>query len=688
MAGRRQHFIPRKFLRPFCNDSERSTIWLFRRGAERAVNTTIMNVAHQRDFYSPPESKNYITLDDEITEYESSVLYPMLDELRSDHGAQELNESKIAEVIVHLSIRTAHTRTIFREGTGALTEAIKQLLENPNILLGSEGFPSSEPSTRIKKLISDAIDEQGLSKATGFSTETLTRLAYMLLRENSQELRTLFSSQRSSIEQAIDKFGLKRVPDFHKEALSGSLAPPARVEQLSKFYWCQIPTENALLPDCVCVARDKVGHWLPLLLSNPEEIEVIVMPLSPNKLAVGKKEINTEFNHDEFNTIAVKTSYDFCLCKENNEKVRNLYLEYGHNSEKEINEYFQKSINGALYSFLENPNSNQAKESILDHNTESDAGSCNINFQFDDTIESDQHKLIVDSITQLIQNVCVRSGSKIEKFCHYINCIIITDDYLGTINSLTNNKTRGTEDDNNIGIAIPIITEYKKIDLVLRHSAINQLYAATNTSTRNYIKITLEEIFLWVVYFSKIQSGNKITRDKTTFIETNLSQLGNEIYYHFFKHKYGTFSLEYLHTCEKITIEKLDEYRNIAISKRNEYRNAGDVNIFYIDISHLIRDTCQYISKLIGLYNNEHLSGAVSEKLNQKLIFYELDKWYSLLEKDLTNFDRRTNVDWNTNELSFQNRHAERLLLWFGILLDETESGMYIHVPYIIGLDE
>ena len=70
MAGRKQHFIPQHYQRPFAIKGSDERIWTYRKGKSKPIPTSIADTAAQRDFYSEPSTGDIPTLDDLITVYE------------------------------------------------------------------------------------------------------------------------------------------------------------------------------------------------------------------------------------------------------------------------------------------------------------------------------------------------------------------------------------------------------------------------------------------------------------------------------------------------------------------------------------------------------------------------------------------------------------------------------------------
>ena len=116
MSGRKQHYIPQCLLRGF--EASRSgkgpQVVVLRRGREPYLSS-IEDVAAKRNFYSELSHDGRKTLDDLITVYESR-LGSILTELRASEPGALVDSSLAAELVTHLTVRSAFLRGVFSLG--------------------------------------------------------------------------------------------------------------------------------------------------------------------------------------------------------------------------------------------------------------------------------------------------------------------------------------------------------------------------------------------------------------------------------------------------------------------------------------------------------------------------------------------------------------------------------------------
>ncbi len=101
MAGRKQHFIPRHFLKEFVVPDGSDKLWMYRRGLPKPVPVSRDDAAATRDFYSKPAETDAPTLDDLITEYENELKFHV-EKVRSIRPGEGVPSHPISETIAHL----------------------------------------------------------------------------------------------------------------------------------------------------------------------------------------------------------------------------------------------------------------------------------------------------------------------------------------------------------------------------------------------------------------------------------------------------------------------------------------------------------------------------------------------------------------------------------------------------------
>lgn len=307
MSGRKQHYIPQALLRGF--QAERSgkmaQVVVYKRGQAPYV-TSIEGAAAKRDFYSIPATGPEKTLDDRITDFESTQFSKMIRELR-EIGAGDVNPLTAATAVVHLSVRSAHLRQSFALLTTEMLDHLNVLLRNPASAREYAGIDSGSPESMLAEEVAKEIDKSPVALWTEKDRAALQRLFMFRVRERFERA---FEKAMPLMQQYLQSFG-KMIPGMaeqgHVKALERSLAPDERIQGLLKFRWRveQIhEPRHLILPDCLAVSgeHDALVHLEPYVLGSDELARVVAMPISTTQVLIGARDevrdltnLNAEF---------------------------------------------------------------------------------------------------------------------------------------------------------------------------------------------------------------------------------------------------------------------------------------------------------------------------------------------------------------------------------------------------------
>jgi hypothetical protein len=255
MSGRKQHFIPQILLRGFetAPSRKKGQTIVFKRGREPYVSA-ITDVGAQRDFYSGKRiGSDQTTLDDLITEYENR-LGTKLQQLRSSTPDQSVNASLAAEVVTHLTVRSAFLRETFKLGAEALLEKLSSFLSDSERYQEYLGFGSDEPLSIAKDELDKALDLITPSLPIQVPRAVLRRMALFRLREsfapsNPENPSLSITETAQAMAQSIPQ----SLRQGHVKALEKSLAPGKRQEALAKLQWRTVLNVFSIFPT---VAQD------------------------------------------------------------------------------------------------------------------------------------------------------------------------------------------------------------------------------------------------------------------------------------------------------------------------------------------------------------------------------------------------------------------------------------------------
>lgn len=330
MAGPKQHFIPRSFLRGFLTNIPKEQVWQYRSGKQEPILNTIMDVACQRHFYSRPQAGE-TTLDDQITEHEKGGFENSLARLRSLPVGSSANPDDVADVLAHLTIRNSQSRDTISEAADTISSMAKRYLVEGQPL-PSDLFRPENPAPKIAEPMLSAFQESPAAKLTPLKLETIMRAVYFRIRECVPVLGTLMGEQIAAqvmpYLEMLEKIG----PDAHVRALAGTLAPERRAQQLASRYWSVEKADEqhgVILPDCIAIARTESGEWESLFLSDHSQTEAIVFPLTSATLLFGSLEGKVCDTIENVNEALASHSSTFFVAHQQSEPLTKLIPQIG-----------------------------------------------------------------------------------------------------------------------------------------------------------------------------------------------------------------------------------------------------------------------------------------------------------------------------------------------------------------------
>lgn len=136
MAGKKQHFIPRLFVKYFSENPETKNpkIWFYRYQKD-PYSSGINDAPAKRYFYSYIEDDEINhSLDDKITKYEERTIAPILLQLQSSDVGQQIGPILPAHLISHLIFRNDHFRQFIANTAKIGLKTLKSIICNKNNL--------------------------------------------------------------------------------------------------------------------------------------------------------------------------------------------------------------------------------------------------------------------------------------------------------------------------------------------------------------------------------------------------------------------------------------------------------------------------------------------------------------------------------------------------------------------------
>jgi Protein of unknown function (DUF4238) len=289
MAGKRQHFIPQFIQSGFASHviSDEIYTWVYRKEA-RPFNTNIINVGVECYFYSQ-DGDNQV--DDEITEAEMSHFALLVNTLRNSNGEVTVDPTEIAELIVHLEVRTRH----FRQ---TILNTIEYLYGMMFKFLDDQRAFGNYLRRRLPVLMKHQFNKELKSqypKIPAKSLEILLTGTQPLIEQKIEsDLESLLDNLSITTER-IKAVLLPILKDANKaghiKALKKSIAPLEKIRWYQNLQFCVLPSLSTNIPlgDSVLVFQVEGERQFKPFTQKDDRIEAIYLPLSSNLVLVGTK---------------------------------------------------------------------------------------------------------------------------------------------------------------------------------------------------------------------------------------------------------------------------------------------------------------------------------------------------------------------------------------------------------------
>jgi hypothetical protein len=461
MAGRKQHFILRHFLKSFVINDGSDKLWMYRRGLKKPVPVSRDDAAATRDFYSKPSLDGSPTLDDLITDYETHLQF-LVDKLQSADFSTQVSSSDASEVIAHLTMRAAYLRELIGVGASEMVSAIDTLINNPAELLEGIRLLKHRVPSEFVTIATRELEKRGLHLMTNVSTKAIVRLLYFAVREEFDLLHANAVEQFAGWVTAFEQNFTGMGQSAHTKILQDQLVPVERKRQLEALTWkvIKISENNAPLADCVAIAHDENG-WGPYLLASPKSTICVILPLSPSKVIVGSEQKDWAEQAQQYTRHDVESCFSFYLSDQLQEKTENDLSDLGQKARETVSGLTSSAIRGAIENFV-------AEASNDEHDARSEAivaeGSKDFSYSVSlkDFADQEYAKKVANAVNEVVlayAAICdVKSLDGITFAVNYEKAIAELDRGEGH-RSVERNSTVS----NGIGVALPILVHRQDI---------------------------------------------------------------------------------------------------------------------------------------------------------------------------------------------------------------------------------
>lgn len=683
MAGRGQHAIPQHFLKPFVTPSGGDRIWLYRRGHNQPYAVPRHDIAKQRDFYSTPSGGQSTTLDDHITNYEKTI-FKRVNELRDMPNGSSPPPAIVCEVAAHLSARSAHTRSFMRATIEGFSNSLGTFTEDPAPLLQMQRLPANNPPGRIQASLLDTAARCNLEEMSGIRADTLARVLYLILREKRASVITAARQLLPSLLGELTQKSKTIASDAHVNALTQSLAPDTLIQRLSGLNWRVVPKEgtSAILPDCVCIARTSYG-WQMLLPLFSTDLELVVFPITPDNLIVGYTHEFSPSAMADYNRFAASVCMDFFVARDKCPEFDDLHMELGNPLRLKVSHLIGESVREAI-----KEKDTELPVSAPDPRPEA-TETVSSTLQFQLVLRGFGDELLGNNLGHQISDL-VRRMMPVDSF-RRIDGFTFAVDYEAVLAGIgrgfeSEQIVQTTSSEQAIGMAMPITVRRQdgiKTHVVLRNYVAELLLSESDLGRKfaqQVVTNMLASIYLQDLVCKKFP--NIILTNVEDAIEGYLFQASGTIFDVYFCSRSTIDDLTSFTEHREALIADIEEARVQIVQRRRDYRIQGDLGALMdyaiATLQHVLNSAARVLGAQHGLDSQFTLSIKLVTLLKEMGMF----EWFKLFAEDLDAFYCGLD-DWSEFEsLFFTNRHLERWLLSFGIIVEEADNGqVYAHVP-------
>lgn len=691
MSGRKQHYIPQSFVKGFHIPSKGNTkkVLVFKKGQPPYISST-RDVAAERHFYSELSKDGSTTLDDQITDYEIK-LTRLLDLLREAPVDHTVDATIPAEFITHLTIRGAHLRDVFGFGAKELITEIGNIFSNENQVRALLGIDADVPTPLFREEIEKVLTKQAdFFAQVGLPYPLVRQIAFTLVKES---FSSFYTGQTPEIMNVLNKIACN-VGDFtrngHVKALSKGLIPESRIASLCQFSWTlHLVTEGTLiLPDCVAVVfRSNSNLPEPYIMSQINQVNVIMCPVCPNKLLIGHRGNAALPELKDFNEEAAACSNTFFVSADKTPELEKLADRIGERSKKVMLDAVSYAVNELTAEFALEEHSSQSMLSFMEKSAKSETM---IPVEHSDKIKVNETQNINYPVTfcgcadqETAQKIAEAVHLVVSDMSHSISlgrldCITFAADYAAALIDVERGfpgsiPLTPTEDEYSVGVAMaPLVIRngVTKVCIVMRawlgyalvsedpvakttaiHVLVNQL---AHVACVDMICHTLPEMLL-----SRVEDG----------WEAWLYDRMHSAWKAYFASRISagfdpTIGIGY---CD-ILLTALERAIEAIPRERFAYRSHGNLEQFLKLAISLIGKVITYAGMLLGHYDG--LDQSVYDDKGELTLILEkmgLRAWLDVFRRDLARLFERRGQWKSIHEFLSLNRHIERVLWQFGV---------------------
>ena len=347
LSGANQHFIPRSFLRGFGQVRKRGYFKVTIHSKERGIFPVGPDgAAAARFFYSRPAADAARTLDDEITDYETQFAEVVAD-LRNPGRTGALPTDKIAEIVVHLTVRNAQIREAATYGFGKLFEGTAAQFGDVNQDKTALGLDNTKPSQMWQEVLEAQYEEhKAFFQTQGMTKQHFINFFFQVIK---QKFDSRHPEMMESLQFVFEKIA-SELPNIaktgHNQALSKTLAPEERIAALKALSWqiCPIASGIVVLPDCIAIDGLALETCMPLAFRPNKEVSAVLMPLDSHRVLLGTRADSALVLPEQLNQLLVSCAWDFFVAVQTNDALGQLLSLVGSKTKQHLDSQVELSI--------------------------------------------------------------------------------------------------------------------------------------------------------------------------------------------------------------------------------------------------------------------------------------------------------------------------------------------------------
>ena len=340
MKGPRQHILPRLLLRGFASrvDGNKIFTWIHWKNG-KSLEASIKDVSVGKYFYG---KEREISVDAEISAFENNYA-GFINELRDKPNGTVVTDSRAADFITHLCLRTKHLRDSFSYPSGFLVDKLHEFLSNSNnvktLVLKDPKLMEDSFKDAIKDINIPPIIKEKLLLSLPYITSAV-------IDQHKGEIQLVIQFLFMRLKNSLPAL----IKEAHIKALGKGLVPEPRVEKyrLLKWFVCQSETD-LILGDVGCLFAIKGGKRYKSITFADEEIQKIYLPISYDHILIGTPLHSVpEIDFKAINDAFARCSRDYFVSSKSSPEIVSLSLRIGEEADLISNEELEEIVRESL----------------------------------------------------------------------------------------------------------------------------------------------------------------------------------------------------------------------------------------------------------------------------------------------------------------------------------------------------